>query len=455
MARYDYQYLVIGSGAAGSAAALMAAKMGHRTAIVEADRLGGSTLNYRDIPYAAGLGFEQLYNRAIEGAKFGMSSASLRYNYPTVLNWQATAVKRAGGNSRKVFEEAGVECYHGFAQFISSHVIAVGDKQISSDKFLIATGTNIAVNGIAGIDSVSCWSPNTALRMAKLPKNLVIIGGGSTGCELAEYFSVLGVSVALIEAQERLLPREDPEVSEVMEKHLHNELGVKLLLNSRAIALEQMQGNVQQVVFIRGSQEKTLQTEAIVLATTPEPSTDLGLENAGVKFSYRGVDVNQNLRTSNGHIWAAGDVIGGESSTEKATYEGKLATLNALQNAGNIVNYTGFTRMTNTMPRVAKVGLNEIECKQIRQKVKSAVVKLSEISAANTSDFREGFVKILINPKQQIIGATVVCPEADLAIQEIAMAVRSGFKVTELAGTPHVATGWSEAVRMAARELSD
>ena len=455
MARYDYQYLVVGSGAAGSAAALMSAGMGYRTAIVEADRWGGSTLNYRDIPYAAGLGFEQLYHRAIDGAKFGMSSASLRYNYPTVLNWQATTVRRAGGNSRKTFEEAGIECYHGFAQFISSHVIAVGNQQISSEKFLIATGTNIAVNGIAGIDNVRCWSPNTALRMAKLPKVLVVIGGGSTGCELAEYFGALGVKVAIIEAQDRLLPREDPEASEVMEKHLHGDFGVRLLLNSRATALEQLQGNTQQVVFIRGGQEKTLQSEAIVLATTPEPSTDLGLENAGVKFSYRGVDVNQNLRTSNGHIWAAGDVIGGESSTEKATYEGKLATLNALRNAGNIINYTGFTRMTNTMPRVAKVGLNEIECKQIRQKFKSTIVHLDEISAANTHDFRAGFVKLLINPKQQVIGATVVCPEADLVVQEIAMAVRSGFKVTELAGTPHVATGWAEAVRMAARELSD
>lgn len=453
MSRFDYQYVVIGSGAAGSAAALMAAGLGTHTAIVEADRWGGTTLNYRDIPYAAALGFAQRYAEAVAGSRFGMSSANLRFNYPTVLNWQAAAVRRAGGGNRKVFENAGIDYYHGFAQFISSHEIAVGDKQISSEKFLIATGTNVGINGITGIDTVSCWSPNTALRMAKLPRVMMVIGGGSTGCEIAEYFAALGVEVLIAEAQDRILPREDPEASEVIEKHLKDRFGVKVLTDSRVVAL-QRDNEGQQVIFVRGSQEKSVRVEAIVLATTTEPSTDIGLENAGVKYSYRGIQVDQNLRTTNRHIWAAGDVIGGESSTEKATYEGKLATLNAISNAGNIVNYTGFIRMTDTLPKVAKVGLNEIECAQLKEKQKSALVPLEAISAANTNDFRAGFVKLTINAKSQVLGATVVSPDADLVIQEIALALRAGMQASELAGTPHVATGWAEAVRMAARELS-
>lgn len=453
MSRFDYQYVVIGSGAAGSAAALMAAGLGFHTAIVESGAWGGSTLNTRDVPYAAALGFAQKYADAIAASRFGMSSSTLRFNYPTVLNWQAAAVRRAGGGSKKIFENVGIDCYHGFAQFISAHEIALADRQISGEKFLIATGTNIAVNGIAGIDSVSCWSPDTALRMAKLPRTMAVIGGGSTGCELAEYFATLGVEVTLIEVQDRILPREDPEVSEVIDKHLHDRFGVKILKQTRVIALQQNVDH-QQVFFIRGGQERSVKVQAIVLATTPEPATDFGLESAGVKFSYQGISVNQNLRTSNGHIWAAGDVIGGESSTEKATYEGKLATLNALKGAGNIINYTGFTRMTDTMPKVAKVGLNEMECLQLRMKYKSTIVPLDAVSASNTNDFRAGFVKILINAKEQVIGSTIVCPNADLVIQEIAMAIRSGLKVSELAGTPHVAAGWGEAVRMAARELA-
>lgn len=451
--KFDYEYLVIGSGAAGSAAALLAAGLGVKTAIVEADRWGGTTLNYRDVPYAAALGFAQRYAEAVDGTRFGMSSGNLRYNYPTVLNWQATAVRRAGGGNRKVFENAGIDCYHGFAQFISPHEIAVGEQQISSEKFLLATGTDLAVSGISGVELVNCWSPDTALRMAKLPKALMVVGGGSTGCEIAEYFAALGVQVLIAEAQDRLLPREDPEVSEVIEQHLRKHFQVEVLTSSRVVALVQ-EAKAKQVIFVRDGQEKSVRVEAIVLATTPEPSTDYGLENAGVKFSYRGVEVTPGLKTTSGHIWAAGDVIGGESSTEKATYEARLATMNALKKLGNTVNYTGFVRMTNTMPKVAKVGLNELECVQLGQKQKTVLVPIDLVSAANTNDFREGFIKLTSDMKGQILGATVVAPNADLIMQELSLAIRSGIKVSELAATPHIATSWSEAVRIAARELA-
>lgn len=451
--RFDYDYLVIGSGAAGSAAALLAAGLGVKTAIVEADKFGGTTLNYRDVPYGAALGFSQRYAEAVAGSRFGMSSSTLRYNYPTVLNWQAAAVRRAGGGSRKIFENAGIECYHGSANFISSHEVVVGERQLSSEKFLIATGTNLAVSGIAGVETVSCWSPDTALRMAKLPKALLVIGGGSTGCEVAEYFAALGVQVLIAEAQDRLLPREDPEVSAVIESRFRKRFQVEILTSSRVVALTQ-DPKSKQAIFVRDGQEKSVRVDAVVLAMTPEPAVDLGLENAGVKFSYRGVVVNQGLRTTNGHIWAAGDVLGGESSTEKATYEAKLATTNALRKSGNEVDYTGFVRMTDTMPKVAKVGLNEIDCIKIGQKYRAVLIPIDTVSASNTNDFREGFVKMFVDAKQQILGATVVAPEADLMIQEVALAMRSGLRVTEIAATPHVATSWSEAVRLAARELA-
>ena len=450
--KFDYQYIVIGSGAAGSAAALLAASLKCKVALVEADRWGGATLNYRDVPYLAALQFAQSYHRAVAGARFGLSSDSLRFNYPSALNWQATATRRAGGNSKKAFEAAGIDCYHGFAQFINPHEIAVDKQQIRGEKFLLATGSTLAVNGITGIDTVTCWSPDTALKMAKLPKSVLIVGAGATGCELAEYFGALGAKVVLVEAKGRILPNEDAEASAAITKHLRQDLGVKILTSSRVLALEPAEKQ-KRVVFLRAGQEKALRVAAVVLATSPEPQTDFGLENAGVKFTYRGIKVNKTLQTSVKHIYAAGDAIGGESSTEKANYEGRLATLNALKHTGSMVNYTGFTRMTDTYPRVAKVGLNEAECKQLRLKPRVAVVELKELCASNVTDFRDGFVKLLTNRKKQIIGATVVAPEADLIIQEVAMALRCGLTAEELAGTPHVAAGWSEAVRMAARKL--
>lgn len=451
--RDDYEYVVIGSGAAGSAAALLAAGLGVKTALIEANRWGGSTLNYRDIPYGAALGFAQRYAEAVAGSRFGMSSTTLRYNYPTVLNWQAAAVNRAGGGNRSVFENAGIDCYHGYAEFVDAHEVMVEDTVLRGEKFLLATGTNVTTRGIAGVDEVSCWSPSTALRMAKLPKALIIVGGGSTGCELAEYFAALGVQVLLAEMEERILPREDPEVSEVIEKHLRDRFGVKVLTSSRVIAVFQ-EGNFQQAIFVRGDEEKSVRVNAIVLATTPEPVTDYGLKEIGVKFNKQGIVVNKNLQTNKSHIFAAGDAIGGECSYEKATYDGKLATLNAIKKSGNILNYTGFMRMTDTMPRVAKVGMNELDCMAMGQKYRKALVPIDEIVAANINDFRAGFVKLLVEPKGQIIGATVVAPEADLIAQEVAIAIRCGLQAAELAGTPHVATSWAEALRIAARELA-
>lgn len=451
--KFDYEYVVIGSGAAGSAAALLAAGLGVKTAIIEGDKWGGSTLNSRDVPYGAALGFAERYAEAVNSARFGMSSSALRYNYPTLLNWQATAIRRAGGGNQKVFENAGIDCYHGIANFISPHEIIIDDNQITAEKFLLATGSNLSTNGITGVDTVSCWTPDTALRMAKLPKVMLVIGGGSTGCEIAEYFAALGVQVLIAEAAERLLPKEDPEVSTVIEDYLRKQFQVEILTESRVIALTQDLKS-KQVIFVRDGQEKSVRVESIVLATSPEPATDFGLENAGVKYSYTGVKVNKELRTTSGHIWAAGDILGGESSTEKATYEAKLATMNALKKAGNLVNYTGFVRMTDTFPQVAKVGMNEVELGPQGEKRKVSIIPIDSISAANTNDFREGFVKMSADPKGQIIGATIVCPHADLVVQEVSLAIRSGIRAAELAAAPHVATSWSEAVRIAARELA-
>ncbi len=450
----DYQFLIIGSGAAGGAAALMAAGMGYKTAIVEADVWGGTELNYRDIPYGVALKFAHQYAEMVAGAKFGISSEELHYNYSAILNWQAVATRRAGGGSKKLFESAGIECLRGYAQFTGRQTVSIDGLEVSAEKILVATGSNLTVNGISGIDTISCWSPDTALRIPRVPEAVMVIGAGSTGCELAQYFAELGSKVLLIEAQDRILPREDTEVSETIDKYLRDRLQVKILTNSRATALEEDERS-KQVIFVRDGQEKIVRVEEVILATTPEPAIDLNLESAGIQYDQRGIKVDRTLQTSNKNVWAAGDVIGGESSTERAIHEGKLATMNALKKANNQLCYTGFVRMTNTLPQIAKVGLNEAECWQIKRKYKTAIAPIENTHASIINDFRAGFVKMLIDPhKGHILGATVVSPEAETVVQEICLAIRSGLKVEDLASTPHVSSSWSMAVRQVARKLA-
>ncbi len=450
--KFDYDYIVIGSGVAGTAAALAAAKLKKKVAIVESGRWGGSSLNYSDIPARAAFNFSHLYMESVRGSRFGISSSSLRYNYPTVANWITLASRRAGANSKKIFEDNKITCISGFANFLTPYEISAGDAQISAPNFLIATGAKLSSGNISGVEAVNCLTPATALSLTRPPKSIFIIGAGSTGTELANYFAELGSEVYLGELAGRLLPREDEEVGSFLAQYFEDKLHIKILTQSRVVAVANDAGKVR-ITFLRGGQEKFVRTDAVVLATGSAPNADLGLENAGVEYSKDGIDVNNFLSTSMKHISAAGDCIGGESSPERAAYEGALAASNAFSRQKNLRNYEGFIRLTNTFPEIASVGLTEDDCLKLKMKVEKSVLPLGAISASNTSDFRSGFVKIIADPKDKLLGATVMCPNAELVIQEVALAVRHKFTVTQLASAPHISSSWSELIRLACRKL--
>ena len=474
MKQFDYDLVVIGSGAAGGTAAMMAAGAGTKTALVEAGAWGGTNINRRDIPYQAASHFSQTFFGAIEASKFGLSSTSLRYNYPSVLNWNLIAQKRAGANSKKEFEAAGVKCISGFAQFISPFEISVGENQtISAKKFIIATGATPIDPGITGSADAGCLLPEDVFTLRRIPKVVMVVGGGSTGCEIAEYLSEMGSKVLLAEISERLLPKEDPEAGEVIETRFAKTLGIKVLTSSRVVAVSKAgketlpsgrKTDVLKVQFMRGGQEKSVKVEAVILATGSEPAVDLGLSNAEVKFSSKGIQVNSMMQTSAKHIFACGDVadvalekradVVEISSTEKANYEAAIAASNAVTRGKSFVDYKGFVRMTDTFPKVAAVGLTEDECIARDLKYKQVLVPLSSVSASNTSEYQDGFVKVVTNREGKIIGSTVVAPNADLMIQEIVLAIKADLKLMDIATTPHVALGFGEAVRLAARRIS-
>lgn len=448
----EFDLIVVGSGAAGGAGALMAAGAGKKVALVEAGKWGGSSLNYGDVPFSALFHASHLLSEAVDGAKFGISSQNLRYNYPTINNWKNTAMRRAGANSKKVFEDAGITTFKGVAHFLSPYQISVGSQQLSARKFLVATGANLLDTGIKGLDTVHYMTPEDVLSLVRPPKTVFIVGAGSTGCELAQYFSELGTKVLIAEVAGRLLPREDEEVGQVFDELL-NQLGVKVLTQSRVIALEKDSVS-KKVIFMRGGQEKSVRIDEVILCTGSTPATDLGLENAGVKFTQNGIKVSKNMQTSMKHIYASGDCIGGDSSTEKAVLETGIAVSNLINKAKHQVEYAGLTRVTRTYPMVASTGVTEDDCIRRDRKIRKVLLPLSAVQASNTSDFRNGFVKIITDRNRKIIGATIIAPEASLMIQEISLAIRTNMSVIEIADTPHSASGWGEAVRLACRRLS-
>ena len=452
--KFDYDLIVIGSGPAGASAALFSTKAGFKTALIERGKWGGSSLNDTDIPSRALFEFSHLYHQAQQGSRFGLSSITLRYNYPTVQNWRALAARRAGAGSKKTFEAAKIACFSGFASFLSPYEVAVKDQVISAPKFIIATGSRLNSGDITGIESAICLTPADALSIPRPPKSVFVVGGGSTGVELATYFAELGSEVIIGELASRLLPREDEEASEVVTRYLEGRLHTKVLTQSRVVAVERSKKlGLQKVIFRRGGLEKSVEVSVIVLATGSQPVTNLGLENAGVAYNADGIIVDDTLRTKIKHIYAAGDCLGGESSAERASYEGILAASNLLGRSKVERAYNGFIRLTDGYPSVATTGLTEAECIQKKLSYKKAIIPLSAIPAANTSDFLSGFAKLLVDSKGRIIGATIVCPDAALVIQEAAMAVRHNLTAAQLASTPHTSTSWSELVRLVASKL--
>jgi pyruvate/2-oxoglutarate dehydrogenase complex dihydrolipoamide dehydrogenase (E3) component len=451
---FDYDLIVIGSGAGGSAAATIAARDGKKVAIVEADTFGGDSPNWSDVPTKALLHAAQLYDEARHGARFGLRSGALGYNYPSLRAWKDLAVKRTGaGGNRKFYENEGITTLQGTAHFLSPHEITVNRKHLSAENFLVATGSHWVAPNIQGLSDVSYLTPRTILEAMRPPKSLFIIGGGTIGVEIAQLMAIFGTKVYIAEIAARLLPREDEEVGVLMERLLKEQKGVTSLTQTRTLAVVK-DGMGKRVTFSRGGVEKSVRVDDVLIATGRVPTVDLGLENASVAYTPKGIEVEGTLQTTARHIYAAGDVLGHNSHTHTALLESRVAANNILHKNKITPDYTATTRVTFTHPGIASVGLSEDDCLKRDLAINKAIAPLNIVARSNTSDFRDGFVKLITDKKGVVLGGTVVAPHAAEIIHEIALAVKHGLTAEDLADTPHAFLSWSEAVRVAAAKLS-
>lgn len=454
--QFDYDLIVIGTGAGGSAAATIAAQEGKKVAVVEADTFGGDSPNWSDIPTKAILHAAHLYDEARHGARFGLRSTTLGYNYHSIRAWKDLAVKRTGaGGNRRYYENEGISAFAGSAHFLSPNEISVNRRHLSAEKFLIATGSHWEAPSIQGLDKVGFLTPRTILEALRPPKSLYIIGAGTVGVEIAQLMATFGTKVYLADIASRILPSEDAEVGDLMERLLREQKGVTALTQTRTLAVSK-DGVAKRVTYTRGGVEKSIKVDEVLVATGRIPTVDLGLENASVTYTKKGIEVNDHLQTSARHIYAAGDVLGRHSTTHTAILESRVAAHNLLHPRSKQLSpdYTASSRLTFTHPGVASVGLSEDDCTKRDLTIKKAIAPLNIIARSNTSDFRDGFVKIIADKRNVIIGATVVAPHASEIIHELALAVKCGLTANDLAATPHAFLSWSEAVRVAAAKLT-
>lgn len=450
--KYDYDIIVIGSGAAGNAAATLAARNGKRVAIVEADAFGGESSNWSDIPMGALAHAAQLFDEARYGSRFGLRTNMIGYNFPSLQAWRNVAITRTGApESRRRYERDGIGVFHGRAHFVSPHEVAIGRRRLSAKYFVVATGARWVLPDIQGINTIKYLTPRTILHINRPPRSLYIAGGGATATEFAQLMATFGTKVYIANTAGRLLPDEDEDVGLFIEDMLAKKKGVTVLSQTRTLAVSR-DGAGYRVVYLRGGVEQSVKVDQLLIVGDRTPEVDLGLENAGIEYDAEGVTVNEYLQTSAPHIYAAGEVAAsGNGLTHTAFLEGKVVVNNILHPRSKLTpSYDTVPRVVFTNPTIASVGMTENECLKRDLRARIGVAPLSSIARSNVSDFRDGMVKITTDKKGVIIGATIVAPHAAEMIHELALAIRQGMHAEELADMPHAFLSWSEAIRVAA-----
>lgn len=448
---YDYDLVVIGSGA-GSSAAHIVAKTGKHVAIVEQGTFGGECPNFGCVPTKALLQAAETYETVKNAADFGVHSSSIRYDYSAIRDWKSQAVRNTGSEEGPAsYKEDGIDVFRGHAHFLSPWVLAVGEKRLSAKKFLIATGTKNAIPPIPGLKETGFITYKEAIDLDSPPKRIFIIGGGAIGCEFAQLFSAFGSHVQIAEFTPRLLVKEDVEVGELLQA-VFEERGIGVHVGAQVINVaSDKSGRI--VTFTKNGTQHTTTVDEVMIATGKVPCTDLGLENAGVKYDRRAIAVDRYMQTSAPHIYAAGDVTGKYMFTHVATYQSRLAANNMFNRLKWTADYRAVPRCIFVSPECASVGPSEEELRASGVKFQTAAVPISLIGRSSVTQQDTGFVKVIADKRGRLLAASVVAPRAGEVIHELTLAIQTRQKASAIEWTIHAFPTWSEAVRLACSKI--
>ena len=430
---YDYDLLIIGSGAGGSVAAHISNNMGKHVAIIEADKIGGECPNVGCVPTKALLHAAEIYDAARNGSPFGVRGSTVGYNYPSIKAWKDLAVHRTGTwQGKQLFESEGITVIKGEAHFIGPHEVTVNRRHYTAEHFLIATGTRNFIPPIEGLDKAGYITFREAIDLPRPPKSLFVVGGGAIGCEFAQLFSIFGTKVYLSDITPRIMMKEDQEVGDLMNEIFEDERGMTVMTNTKVMKVVK-EGLAKRVYYQQGRETKSVKVDEILMAAGKLANVDIGLENAGVEYTPKNIITNEYLQTTAKHIYASGDVAGPYMFTHTAIYQSRLAAHNMWQKQKVAADYRAVPRAIYISPEVASVGLSEDECIKRDMRYKKAMAPISIIGRANTSNVDKGFVKVLAEPDGTLIGASIVSPRAGEMIHELALAIhRWPYSIDEI-----------------------
>ncbi len=446
----EYDLVVIGGGSGGLVVAGVAAALKAKVALVERDRLGGDCLWYGCVPSKSLIHASRVAYDVKHAGRFGIYSDTTEIDFAkAIAHVQGTIANIQPHDSPERFEKLGVEVIFGNGQFSDRKTFEVNNRRLQARAFVVATGSRPAKLPIPGLQEAGYITNEEVFSITQRPNSLAIIGGGPIGCELGQAFSRLGSKVTIIASRDRLLPREDPELVEVIHQQFASE-GIRFLLNTKVERVEVVDGKK----YIWAGKEK-IATDQILVAAGRQPNVEsLNLDAAEVKMGSSGIKVNSKLQSTNPRIYACGDVLGGYQFTHVAGYQANIVLKNALFLPVFKADYRVTPWATFTDPELARVGLTEQEARE-RYGNDLYVVKqeFADVDRAQAEASTTGFAKIITKRNGEILGAHIVGPAAGELIHEIVLAMAHKLKLSALSGI-HIYPTLAEINSKAAFELT-
>ncbi len=442
-----YDMVVVGGGAAGLVTAAGAAGIGARVALVERERLGGECLWNGCVPSKALLACARAAQDARDAGRYGVDAGDVTVDFARVAAWVHGAQARIAPNdSPERFRGLGVDVIQGTARFTGTRALDVDGRHLTAKRIVIATGSRPSVPPIAGIEDVPYLTNETIFARTTQPRTLLVVGGGPIGVEMAQAFARLGSEVHLVASSERLLPREDAELTALLADRLRAE-GVRLHLGA-TVARAERAGDGVRLHLADGA---ALAGDALLVAVGRTPRVDtMDLPAGGVETTHDGVRVNETLHTTADGVWAAGDCVGPLRFTHVADYHARLVIRNAFFPFATKLDYRAVPWVTFTEPELARVGLTEDEARERHGSgVRVWRRPFAELDRAITEGQTAGLVKLVTDAKGRILGGHILGHGAGNMIAEIVLAMKHGIGAGALGNTMHAYPTYPEAIKQA------
>jgi dihydrolipoamide dehydrogenase len=461
----EYDLVILGGGTGGYVAAIRAAQLGLKTAIVEAGKLGGTCLHKGCIPSKAFLRSAEVYSTLKEGKEYGITATNIGYDFAKVQERKQKIVDQLHKGVQHLMKQGKIDVFEGFGRILGPSIFSPTAGTISVEfsngdenemlipkNVIIATGSKPRTLPGLEIDGEYVMTSDEALELEELPKSIVIVGGGVIGMEWASLFSDFGVEVTVVEYADRILPLEDAEISKEMTR-LFKRKKVKIVTNAKVMpeTLSKGEGKIT-IKALRNDKEEEFEAEKMLVSVGRAPNVEnIGLDNTDIRVEKGAIQVNEFLQTNESHIYAIGDVIGGLQLAHVASHEGILAVEHITGENPEPINYDHVPKCTYSRPEVANVGVTEEEALKRGHKVKVGKFSFKAIGKALVFGEKDGFVKIIMDEEtNDLLGVHMIGPHVTDMISEAGLAMVLDATPWEIAHTIHPHPTLSEAIGEAA-----